>query len=299
MNRSNAMAAYEKLSRLDAAFSGRLGVAAMELPDDPEPVLLHADEAFPTASVIKLPILVEFYRQVEAGLLAPEEHYTLRAEDAVPGSGVLKELQPGAELSWKDLAQLMIVVSDNSATNILIKQLGRENINTTCHRLGLDQTYLVGLLQVPPERQTEEQRAGRLSTTTPRDMLHLLRQIYLGTAASPSSCQKIIETLRHQQYTDIVGRYLPYDADAVEDGEPGTAIIASKSGAIRGVRNEIGFIWNPDQSVVYAFALLTRDCQDPRFWVDNEGALCVSRASQILYELYTGAASAAQFCSLP
>jgi len=118
---------HDALRKLDQEFSGTLAVAARGLAGQParRPAIAYrAGETFPAASVIKLPILVEAYRQVDEGRLDLSERIPLRAEDRVGGSGVLKELEPGAALTLRDLLTLMIVVSDNTATNMVIDRVG-------------------------------------------------------------------------------------------------------------------------------------------------------------------------------
>ncbi len=285
-------AALDRLEALAQRFSGVLGVAASPWPteaaDSPHLARL-ADEPFHPASTIKVPIMVEVFRQAEQGRLQLGQRIPLPAAGRATGSGVLKDLDPGLPLTVLDLVTLMITVSDNTATNLLIDLVGRDQVNATLAELGLRSTYLAGKLQVPPEQQTPEQRQGRRSVTTPRDLWRLMVLIARGEAASPESCQKMIDILRRQQYTEVLGRYLPYDPDAVEEGDLGSwpVVIASKGGAIRGVRNEVGLIQAGPRG--YVVAICTKGCQDPRFHVDNEGSLAVAQVSRLLFDLYAGA----------
>ena len=93
----------------------------------------------PTASVFKLPVLVEVFRQAVAGVLDLDERVTLRAEDVVMGSGILRDFGPGLQPSLRDLAMMMIIVSDNGATNLLLDRVGGpQRVNATMRALGLD-----------------------------------------------------------------------------------------------------------------------------------------------------------------
>ena len=268
----------KQIEQVQEGFSGILGVAAKRLDaQDGELVSLNAETVFPTASVIKVPILVEVFRQVEKGDLFLDAQLPLKERDKVGGSGILKELHAGLELTLLDLAKLMIVISDNTATNMLIELVGRDSVNETMRKLGLHHTFLAGKLMV-------EANPIELSSSTPDEMLSLLIRIYNGEILSPDSCRQMLEIMKHQQYvTSMIGRYLPYDPDAIEEGED-SILIASKSGSIRGVRNDIGIIWGPN--CTYAVAIMTKDCKDKRFYPDNEGGIVVAKISGILYGYY-------------
>lgn len=274
---------YDALSKLDEQFSGILGVAARGLEGQPArrpAISFRAGEVFPSASVIKLPILVEAFRQVDEGLLDLSERRVLRAEDRVGGSGVLKELEPGVALTWRDLLTLMIVVSDNTATNMVIEKIGIDAVNASAQKWGLEQTYLAGPLMVPPERQTQAQREGRRSTVSPADMVDLLTALHRRQILSEASCQQVLEILG-RQHSSFLGRELGYDLDAVEAGTS-TLHIASKTGSIEGVRNDVGIITTPQG--VYAIAVMTKDSKDLGFTSDNEGEAVVARASRLVYD---------------
>ena len=132
---------HDSLAMLAAKFSGRMGLAA-QCTDEEGSILLNAEEIFPTASCIKVPILVELFFQVRKGKTSLDEAVTLRQVDQAPGTGVLKDIKPGVRLSLQDLATLAITVSDNTAANILIDRLGQENINERMSALGFDDIWL-------------------------------------------------------------------------------------------------------------------------------------------------------------
>ena len=125
------------------AFDGKLGVSVKHLGLG-EAASLNGDELFPTASVFKVPVIVELYRQVDAGAISLDEKVTLLERDKVPGSGILKELSEGLVLSIQDLVELMMILSDNTATDLVVETVGVENINANLRRLGLDGTPLLG-----------------------------------------------------------------------------------------------------------------------------------------------------------
>ena len=123
-------------------FSGYFGLAAQRINANDQ-ILYHADDVFPTASVIKLVVLTEYLAQVAAGQLNPNQRITLKPEDQVGGSGVLKDLQPGLHLTLQDIATLSITVSDNTAANLLIEQVGGlVRVNARLQALGMHNTTM-------------------------------------------------------------------------------------------------------------------------------------------------------------
>ncbi|MCA1554454.1 MAG: class A beta-lactamase-related serine hydrolase, partial [Chloroflexi bacterium] len=129
------------IRRIAQMFSGMLGVAARDLASARE-VLLNADEVFPTASMAKIPILLELYRQHESGKLLLGETLTLRKRGRVGGSGVIVYMDDALTLNLRNLAVLMMSISDNSATNALVERLGIDNINGAMRAAGMTNSHL-------------------------------------------------------------------------------------------------------------------------------------------------------------
>ncbi|HEX5992309.1 MAG TPA: serine hydrolase, partial [Thermomicrobiales bacterium] len=125
------------LDAIVANAGGEVALAAMNLTTGEE-VARNADRSMPTASVFKLPLLVEVFRQAATGALDLEDRVTLRAEDVVMGSGILRDFGPGLQPTLGDLAMMMVIVSDNSATNLLLDRVGGpRQVNATMRDLGL------------------------------------------------------------------------------------------------------------------------------------------------------------------
>jgi len=260
---------------MEKEFSGTLGLCAQRV-DTAEQIAWQADEGFPAASVIKLPILVTCLKQVQEGARSLNEEIFLRAEDRVIGSGILKELIPGLVLTLEDLLILMIAISDNTATNLVLDRVAPAEVNAYMARLGHEQTFSAGKLF--------SDTGGRHSTTTPRNMVNLLLQLANEQILTPLLCHKAIEILSKQQFTDIITRELPYDPFNAEEGTTVKVKVASKSGAIRGVRNDVGLVATP--GATYALALMSKGCADQRFHPDNEAQLFLSRVSRRIYDYY-------------
>lgn len=188
----------------------------------------NGDRQFHAASTIKIPILIDAYRQVENGALSLDDLHPLQDDDRVPGSGVLGKLHAGLELTLADLLFLMISVSDNTATNLVIDRVGLDAVNATIASLGMTGTVL------------GRPMLGRLPTAgdpenwaTPSDMALAVDAIVTGNAASPENCDLMLETLEHQEIRRI-SRFLPDDAPNLAWG--------SKPGDLLGVVNDVGFV---------------------------------------------------------
>jgi beta-lactamase class A len=274
-----------RLGTLEEALAGFLGVAAHRLERAesgdaaaPGAVSYRSDERFPAASTIKVFILQALLERVAAGGIGLDDEIVLREIDRVTGSGVLKALSPGRAYTVRDLATLMIVVSDNTATNVLIERLGVDAVNAATAAHGWRETRLAGLLQRPDLRAAGD---TRVSTTSPRDLADAFARLWRGELLPPELTAVAQGIYRRQQDTDLLGRFLPFDAFRTETGED-RFVIASKYGALRGVRNDAGVI--DDGDVRYVVAVMTRGCPDERFHPDNLGSLVVSRVSRALYE---------------
>ncbi|MDR7434535.1 MAG: serine hydrolase [Armatimonadota bacterium] len=264
------------IRRLAARFSGELGVWAHCL-DTGESVEWNAYEIFPAASAIKLGILYEVYHQVFQGLVRLDDMLTVQAEDLVPGSGILKDLTPGMRLSVKDLATLMIVVSDNTAANLLIDLLGREAINQSFAELGLNSTRLEHKFFRAPKESPPNR-------STPADLGKLMLRIATHTVLTPQLCTEMLDILGRQHLTDNLTRYIPDFDGFIEPGREPVVRVASKSGAIRGTRNEVGLV--STRSCSYVIAVMSKGCKDTRFYPDNEASRFVAKISAMFYEYF-------------
>ena len=244
-------------------FSGRVGFWALNLRTG-EVVEWNADETFPSASTIKLFVLRELHRQAEAGLLDLDRgHVVMRRLDVTTGSGVIKDLTPGLRLSLRDAATLMITVSDNTATNLLIKRLGTRAINQHARAAGYTASRCAGRIF-----------KGRAmhSYSTPSDLGRFMAGVARGRELSRQASRAMLDTLKREQSSNIVGRMIPYEPF----GEGRSQwLLASKSGSLKGVRNDAAYVRGP--GVRYAIALMSKDCQDVRFNIDNEANLVLAR----------------------
>jgi beta-lactamase class A len=210
----------------DRHLDGALGVAILDLTNG-HSLLLNADEVFPTASTIKIAILAELYRQAQQGKLKLTDTYTLQSSDLVGGSGISGTLTPGVtKLTLRDVAALMVSVSDNSMTNVLIDRVGLENVNALLDSLGLTHTRL--------RRKMMDIKAageGRENAASPREIMLLLEALYRGKVLNKQLTDDYFSLLSiHKE--SYIPRELPEDLR-----------IANKPGELEGVRNDCGIVF--------------------------------------------------------
>jgi beta-lactamase class A len=258
-------------------FSGDVSLAWYDFRRS-EHLFLDADRILPAASLIKLPILALALREIHAGRLDPTKRLAIRIRDRAPGAGVVSLLRRGLHLTVQDMLTLMIAISDNSAANRVIDLLGVDAVNAFCREIGLERTTLVGLLQQPPDRQNEEQRAGRRNETSAADMLGLLLQLERGDLLPQAESVLAREMLFSQQRTEGIGRYLPLDPNAHEH----PLRLASKSGWLAGVWHDAGLIYDATSSPLYALVVMTAGSDDRAEHVEQEGLMLIAEIARTL-----------------
>jgi beta-lactamase class A len=266
-----------------ADLPGRLGVLVRYPHEDVE-VGFAADDLFPAASVIKIPIMAETYRQAAAGLLALDDPLPVIAEERTDGSGVLKYLHTGLPLTIADAVELMIIVSDNTATNLLLRRLGADAVNGLMAELGLSHTRTAG----PIRLANAEIPLARMSRTTPREMGDLLTLIAKGTLVSAEASAAMLETLEHQLYNDMLPRYLPLTYYPERLGLTVMPVrVAHKTGGLSGVRNDVGVVLaqTPAGERAMIFSAFTADLTDQELWTaENVGARAVAAVARLAYD---------------
>lgn len=216
-------------------------------------IAIGANERFETASVIKAYILAALYQMVQEGRASLSDEIVYEQSQYVDGSGMLRALGVGARLKVKDTATMMIICSDNIATNMVIDYLGLANINAVIQQLGFADTVLHNPLHFD--------QYDKLGTTTPRDYGMLLRQMALGELVSPQASAEMLQILRQQHYnTMLTGEFPPYYLDCEETGEEELIWVASKSGSMNACRNDGGIIHTPYGE--YVLVLMNKDFHD-------------------------------------
>jgi beta-lactamase class A len=279
-----AAAVDQRIQAAIQGFPGSVSLYAKNL-DTGVSYGLRADAPVPTASTIKLPIMVELFAEAEEGRLDWNQKLLLTDQDKVSGSGVLPEFSSGDALPIRDLMHVMIVVSDNTATNLILDRIGGNAVNLRMAQWGLKQTAVMRkIMQAKlfpdshptpqPEGMTDEGKKpgnDRWGTgrSCPRDMVLLLERLYRGELVSKTASQKMIAVLKRQHDHSGVGRDM-------------NTVIASKSGALDHLRSDVAIVYSPHGPV--AMAITVNDIPEVDYGVDNPGNLLISKLSGILVE---------------
>jgi beta-lactamase class A len=241
----------DRVAEIVERFDGVMGVAIADLTDD-RAILKNADRVFPTASSIKIAILLELYHQDQeartgvAGKAKLDDVYTFDPKDLVEDSQIMAGLTPGVtRVTNRDLAQFMIAVSDNAAANILIDRVGRENVNAMLRSLGLVKTTLRRkMMDVAAARRGEE------NISTPQEIVRLLEAIYRGKALNKELTAAFI-----QQLSTLKESYIPREL-------PAGIQIANKPGNLEGVRTDSGILFVRNRP--FAMSVMTAYDRDER-----------------------------------
>ncbi|HLJ58280.1 MAG TPA: serine hydrolase [bacterium] len=289
------------VSRLD----GTMGVYVHAFATG-ETIAINADQPFQMASVFKIPILAELLSQVDAGRRSLDDRITLADDLKSPGSGVLKELSAGTSLTLRDLATLMIIVSDNTATDILLGLVTKDAVNARLRACGLERTAvamscrqllynLVGMDGAPDTPETRRTALDRLrrreidpdcrvyrdpgtNMTTPREMGRLLEAVVAPTLngggggngpLSETVCRGMLDIMRRQQVRDRLPLLLPASVE-----------IAHKTGSVSRVSNDAAILYAPKSTCVVT--VFTRDLSD-----DLKGRMAIGQVGRAVYDAYT------------
>jgi beta-lactamase class A len=263
----------DALEEIVRAFRGRLHFAAKEMATG-RLVSHRADVPVQSASVIKVPIMIEVLAQVRAGMLDLDRKLRLDRENRVPGAGILQDLSSDIEITLGDAVTLMIVLSDNSATNMVIDAVGVEAVNRRMGELSLRQTFLNRKVYLPAESELPEERARfGLGVTTAAEMLALFEGLYKGEVVDSESSRRMIDILSRQRDLDQIPRFLT-------GPEWRDVKVAHKTGALNRVRNDVGIVYTPSGD--YVLSLFAQDAEDEKWTPDNEASLCLARLARAI-----------------
>jgi beta-lactamase class A len=265
-----------RLGRLATTHKGKVAIAVKHLVTG-ESYVLNADEPMPTASLIKVAVMVETYEQALEGKVRLTDMVTLHDADKVPGSGILTDhFSDGTTFSLRDAVRLMIAVSDNTATNLVLDRVGIREVNKRMESLGLPNTKLNAksfrgsTTSVAPERT---KRFG-LGSTTAREMVTLMEMIQTGEIVNPA-CRQIM--LNHLKKCD--------DKDRFTRLVPAGTVVAHKTGSVNDARTDAGIIYMEGGPV--ALCVLTAENQDRTWRPDNAGNLLCARAAKEVFDYFT------------
>ena len=227
------MEKFDRLTQRLQAFGGNTGLYARNLVTG-QTLRYHANEPFLAASVIKIPILAACFDQMERGALEPNEPFTIHSEDKMPSCGALSYMHDGLQVTAEDLYTLMIILSDNTATNLLIDRLGVGTVNGFLDRQGMSGTRLNRRLFEP-----ELARQGVENTMVSEEIGRMLEAMERGALVSPSASRAMLDILRKQRLNGKIPVLLP----------PGTAV-AHKTGEDAGITHDVGIVYGPQPFVL-------------------------------------------------
>jgi beta-lactamase class A len=262
-----------RLTPLAKDHRGKVAIAVKHLGSG-ESYYLSADEPMPTASLIKLPVMIEVYQQVAEGRIKLTEPVMLQKADKVPGTGILTEhFSDWAVFPLVDAVRLMIVFSDNTATNLVLDKIG---VGATAKRMeawGYPNTkihakvYKGSTTSVFPERT----KKFGLGSTTAREMVDLLEKLQRGELVNSESCQAMLEHLKKCADKDKFSRFLP----------PKT-VLAHKTGSLTDIRTDAGILYLPGGAVV--LCVLTAENEDKSWQAENAGNVLCARVAKAVYD---------------
>ena len=260
------------------SFPGKVSLAAKNLVTG-ESYSLHPDDPVRTASTIKLAIMAECFFEAAEGKLELSERIKIPESEKVSGSGIVQELSTN-ELPLRDLIDLMIVLSDNTATNLVLNRIGGNAVNARMKQLGFVQTRVMrkilgdgNNLKPIPSGITEEglkpeNKKWGIGRSSPTEMVAILDKLHRGELVSKHASEEMLTILKRQRDHDGIGRDLK-----------GT-VIASKSGALDRLRSDVGIIYSEGGAI--AMAITVDDMPEPNWTPDNPGSLLIADLSESL-----------------
>ncbi|MGC8864042.1 MAG: serine hydrolase [Armatimonadota bacterium] len=255
-----------QIACIAAECGGEVSVAVRDISNAGS-ISVDDDLVISSASVIKLPMLVEAMRQVRDGELAMGWEFSLAEAQRVKGSGVMRYLHTGVKLTLKDLLWLMIVVSDNTATNILVDVLGTDRVNSTMRAMGFEKTTL--------QRKMYDWQAierGLDNVCTASEIADLLARIANKQALGGEWDEMMVDMLAHQQDTSRLGLFLPEKAK-----------LANKTGSREGIYHDCGIV--STDAFRYSIAVFTRDARST-----GDAHMAIARISRAVYDHFASRA---------
>jgi len=269
-----------KIETLAAQHHGKLTLYASNLQTGAI-VAIDADKPVPTASVIKLPILVEAMEQVRAGKHKLSDKITLHKDDIVQGSGILQFFDTPLAITLKDALTFMIVESDNTATNLVIDQVGIKNVNDRIASMGLKDTFLYKRVFKPPTGpMPPDQKKFGLGKTTAAEMAKVMESIVRCDLKDQALCDAMLYMLRNQQYRNLVPHYIE-----TSDTSEGLSLIANKTGSLDEVRNDVAAVYSKNGPII--ISAFTYDNQDKAWNNDNAAELLIAHIAKLIMESWS------------
>src|SRR5690349_5089362 len=260
----------EQVKALIAPFKGNVSLYAKNL-DTGETYGLNADERVRTASTIKIAVMIEAFARVAEGKAKWTDEVVLTKEKKVSGSGILTELSDNLHLTLRDAVNLMMILSDNTATNLVLDVLTTDAVNARMESLGFKNIKIMRRIGSGGEsvagKDPENKKYG-LGMATPREMVLVMEKLERGEIISAAASKEMIDLLKREQDRNAIGRSL-YNVP-----------MASKYGALDRLRSAVGILYTKNGKV--AMAISCDDMPETMWSVDNPAYLLMSRLSEVL-----------------
>lgn len=265
----NDAALQAQLRTMTANYAGKVALYATDLRSGAT-VAIDPDTPVPTASVIKLAILFDALKQIEQGKAAFSDRLTLMKDNQVGGSGVLGLFDTPLTVTLKDALTMMVVVSDNTATNLAIDRLGLQNIDQQIQALGLKNTWLYKkVFMPPPANAPADQKTYGLGKTTAREMAQIMTHFATCDTFPKPLCDTAVAMLKNQTDNAAIPRYL-------------NVPVANKTGALNDVRNDVAIVYAKNGPII--ISAFTYDNKDQSWTPDNSAQVLIARLAKTIVE---------------
>lgn len=269
-----------KIEAMAAQHHGKLALYVSNLKTG-DTIAINPDTPVSTASVIKLPMLVEAMEQVKAGKHKLDDKITLQKDDIVQGSGILQFFDTPLAITFKDALTFMIIESDNTATNLVIDQVGIKNVNDWISQMGLKDTYLYKKVFKPATGpMPADQKKFGLGKTTAREMAKVMESIVRCDLHDETLCDAMLYMLRNQQYRNLVPHYIE-----TSDTSEGLSLIANKTGSLNEVRNDVAVVYSRNGPII--ISAFTYDNADKSWNNDNAAELLVAHIAKTVMDAWS------------
>jgi beta-lactamase class A len=262
----------DQVKPIVASFKGKVSLFAKNL-DTGETYSLNADERVRTASTIKIAVMIEAFARVAEGKAKWSDDLVLTKEKKVSGSGILGELSDGLHLTLRDAVNLMMILSDNTATNLVLDVLTTDAVNARMESLGFKQIKInrkIGSGGESAAGKDPENKKFGLGVATPREMVLVMEKLERGEIISPAASKEMINLMKREQGRNAIGRSLS------------EVPMASKYGALDRLRSAIGILYTKKGRI--AMAISCDDMPEVMWSVDNPAYLLMSKLSEVLAE---------------
>lgn len=257
---------------LVGSFKGKVSLFAKNL-DTGETYAFNPDDRVRTASTIKIAVMIEAFARVAEGKIKWTDEVVLTKDKKVSGSGILTELSDGLRLTLRDAVNLMMILSDNTATNLVLDVLTTDAVNARMESLGLKNIKIMRRIGSGGEssagKDPENKKYG-LGMATPREMVLVMEKLERGEVVSAAASKEMLDLMKREQGRNAIGRSL------------WNVPMASKYGALDRLRSAVGILYTKKGKI--AMAISCDDMPETMWSVDNPAYLLMSRLSEVIAE---------------